>query len=587
MVQVSFRLNIFAALSLACAALAPTPAPAAEVALQLDSTSGFVGEPLNAELTIANFTTVVPPAFPPLTGCDVRTSGVPSDSQFTSIISGRRTQRITRTYRFELTPTQAGTVDIPAIEIQVDGQTMKTAPARIRVKASDADDLLWVEITSPTERLYVGQHVALKLTAFVKPAAFRGDPLDAADMKNLFEQTSLPVFGVWPSDSVRLGQVRGASGETVYAYELSADYFAERPGRLTFDNLQIGMVYPLELERDFFSLRIRRARRLRVTPKVESIDVLPLPTENRPAGFTGAVGRFGMDVSARPRRVRVGDPIELTIDITSDGPLNAAPPPNLRANEALLRDFRVPDEQLAGELVGERKRFTQVVRATSANVRQIPKLEYSYFDPERGRYATAISEPIPLEVAASEAVDAHQIGNVPPPAESPSDSASLSVDGLLANQDDIEQILKSTRPVSHAMAVAVIAGPPVAYMFGWAAVGWLRNRSSNPARLRRARAANAADARLNAAQSASPTAVAADVAATLAQYLADVLNVPPAHFVGGETHELEQAGLPQQTIAWYSQLRQQCEAAAFGGGVAGPDLVEQARAWIQDAEQKL
>lgn len=559
---------------------------AAEVSLQLESASTFVGEPVVAELSVSNFTNLTSPSFPPLDGCDVR-GGMASDSQFTSIINGRRTQRITRTFRFELTPTRPGLIEIPAIEVQVDGQTLKTAPARLHVKPSDAEEYLWAEITSPTDQLYVGQHVTLKLTAYVKPVSFRGDPLDPADMKSCFEQVSLPVFGLWPSDSMRVGQVRIATGEIYYAYELSADYFAERPGQLTFDNIQVGMVYPVELERDFFSLRIRRARRLRVTPKVDPIEVLPLPAESRPAGFTGAVGRFGIEVKARPLRVRVGDPIELIIEVSSDGPLNSAPPPNLRANEALLRDFRVPEEQLAGAVVGDHKRFTQVIRATNANVRQIPKLEYVYFDPERGRYATAVSDPIPIEVRASETVDARSIGNVEPSGEQAKAPGPVAIDGLLPNVDRIEDILNSRAAVTPAVALSVVTAPPVAYVAGWLAVGWVRRRAANPARLRRERAARSALTRLAAAREGSPAKQAAEVSAALAQYLADVLNLPPAHFVGSSAEELEKAGMPTPLTEQYSRLRQRCEAAAYGGGNAEGDLLQDAEHWIRRAEGAL
>lgn len=549
------------------ATILSAPSFAAEVKLELDSTIAHVGESLMARVSITNFRSCEPPEFPTLPNCSVRGSGIPSDSQYMSFVNGRTTRRITRVYQFELTPLAQGVLDIPAIAVEVDGRTMKTTPVQLRVGPSDADQFLTAELSTPTERLFVGQTAPLKLTIYVRPAYFRGDAVDEFSMRRCFEPANLPVFGPFPTEDVKVGQARSnASGGLYYTYELSADFVAERPGKLAFDDLVIAMTYPVELERDFLSLSIRRSRKLRVTPKVQPIEVLPLPEEGRPAAFSGAVGQFTLRVNAKPLTVRVGDPIDLTIDILSDAPLATAPPPKLDANRELQENFRVPQEQLAGEIKGNRKRFTQVVRAVSDKVQRIPTIEYAYFDPERGRYVTAFSDPIALDVLPTETLEsrgvAPQIGGAGPPTTTPT-----RLDGLLGNIDDPARLLSSANSVSIAQALAATTAPPVAYVAGWLGAGWLRRRGADPRRLRRRHAARHARARIAAARSLDAGAAACEVASTIGQYLADRAGLPPAHFLGRSMQEVfAELQWPADLATVCGELLQRCEQAGYGGG---------------------
>jgi hypothetical protein len=563
---------------------AALPATAGDVSLRLDSTTAYVDEPIGAELIVENFQTCGAPTFPSSPELEVRGSGIPSESQSTTIINGRVSRRITRIYRFELTPRKVGTLVIPPVTIEVDGQTQSTRAQRLRVRASDVDEYLWAEISSTVERAYVGQHIPLTLRIYMKPIQFNGRIIEPRDVRNLFTATTLPVFGQFPTDQLRSGTTRApGSGESLYVFEIDAMYVADRPGTLKFDDVSIGVVYPLELERDFFELRIRRSRTMRVTPRVFPIEIQPLPEADRPAGFTGAVGRFGLRVRAKPTRVRVGDPIELTIDVTGDPPLHSVPPPNLRANEALRRDFRVPDEQLAGEVSrnGEHKRFTQVIRPSHADVREIPPLEYVYFDPERGRFAIAVSDSIPLEVQPSASVDVQSIG-VAPSAETPP-PAIVALDGLHPNEDRIDRLTARTRAPSMTAAITAVAAPPAAFTLGWLAVGLMRARSSQPARLRRARAARVALEKLASIQAAD-TGAAAATATVLAEYLADRAAAPSARFLGASDDDLDAAGVPADLRPQYRALTASLEAAAFGGAAQSQDLTAAVADFIRRTE---
>jgi tetratricopeptide (TPR) repeat protein len=142
----------------------------------------------------------------------------------------------------------------------------------------------------------------------------------------------------------------------------------------------------------FFSQR--RPVSLRSEPV--QLDVLPLPEDGKPASFTGAVGRFALQVSASPLQVRTGDPVTLRIVLQGQGNLDGVPPPVLPSSP----NWKTYEPHAVQAPAGAAA-FEQVV-IPLAPTAEIPSLEFSYFDPEAGRYRTERSAPIGIVVQRGE-----------------------------------------------------------------------------------------------------------------------------------------------------------------------------------------
>ncbi len=138
---------------------------------------------------------------------------------------------------------------------------------------------------------------------------------------------------------------------------------------------------------------------------------MAVPSANRPESFAGAVGRgFSLDVRADRSVVQVGDPITLTFTLRGEGNLESAGLPPLSAKGLLdPSKFRVPVGDLAGKLEGDAKRFTAVVRVESLDVREIPALDYTWFDADTRAFQTTRSRPIALSVRAAKLVGADDV----------------------------------------------------------------------------------------------------------------------------------------------------------------------------------
>jgi hypothetical protein len=135
--------------------------------------------------------------------------------------------------------------------------------------------------------------------------------------------------------------------------------------------------------------------------------IKPLPVSEKPEDFAGAVGRFTMDVLAKPTEVKVGDPITLSINITGTGNIQTIGEPALSPEGS--GDFELypaeanttitdREEGIKGE-----KLFSKVIEPQHENIKATPAISFSYFDPVLEKYRSITHEPIPITVEQSDA----------------------------------------------------------------------------------------------------------------------------------------------------------------------------------------
>lgn len=548
-------------LAIACVGgVAPSLLAAPRIELELGNTPIYVGEACVVTVKVHDFAQEGCPRPTPgeVSNCVIRSIGSASRSEFVQIIGNRRTVTKTWSFSYELTPQRVGELTIPPFEVTVDGQVLRTQPRTVRVRVSDADELMWVEVAVDREKIYVGQRVRATMTIWVVPPTYGRQRLDASTTLRRIEPVDFGPFPLEVTNQNSILRVRTVNGErtTLYAYEFQADFVADRAGPLDFDQITVGMLYPTSAGN----------RRLRTQPRVAPIEVRPIPMEGRPANFTGAVGVYDLETRATPRSVRVGDPIQLEIDIFGDGPIRTLPAPLLHEYEPLTRHFRVPDETLAGELVNGRRRYTVTIRAVSDEVAEIPPIELPYFDPDAERFVTARSDAIPLDVEPAAEIEAPDL--VPEGAEE-GGAASVGLEALDGLQD-IETrpgalLARSPRVTPRAVS-AVMFGPPAIFLATWGGVTIARRRSADPRGRRRQRALSNATRRIQEAGNGSAQERAAAIVAALSGYLADRTGEPPARFVGTASIDyLRARGVSPDVVQQWSDVITRCEEASFGG----------------------
>jgi hypothetical protein len=65
----------------------------------------------------------------------------------------------------------------------------------------------------------------------------------------------------------------------------------------------------------------------------------------------------------------------------------------------MTANFKIPSQKASPVIDNDSKVFTQTIRANNDQVTEIPPIPLAYFDAGQGRYVTAQTEPIKLEVA--------------------------------------------------------------------------------------------------------------------------------------------------------------------------------------------
>ena len=141
-----------------------------------------------------------------------------------------------------------------------------------------------------------------------------------------------------------------------------------------------------------------RSRALMIRSEPVSIYVRPLPEQGRPGEFAGAVGEFGISVEARPRDVRVGDPVTLKVSITGTGNVQSIPEPALHPRGFEVYEPKVEVEEgrsVDGRYMASRRLEYILIPGREGRL-EIPALTVAYFDPAAHRYRTASSAPMAI-----------------------------------------------------------------------------------------------------------------------------------------------------------------------------------------------
>ena len=561
-------------------------ARAQSVTAQVDSAQAFVNEPLRVVVRVSDLESFDGPSFTPVADLDIKR--LPGEQTSTSItfINGQRTQLRNVSMSFEVIPARTGSFVIPAFTVESDGQRYSSIPIRITVGVSNAAELMVVRVASSPRDIFVGQQGSLNLELLIKrySDAALGVTLDEQSTWSLVDvqNSSWGAFGpalqkLAAENRRPRGEIRVVDGTEFLVYTISKPFDPIAAGAPSAGDIRIRMEYPTRLQRDrsFFlssGFALAGSRTLSVSPSAIDARVLPLPEGSRPKGWNGAVGEFELFVVAKPVEVAVGDPITLTMRLTdSSGTagLDGLQAPSLAAQPAFVEGFRVPGEAASGTVEGRSKIFTQSIRALSESVREIPSVEFSFFNPAKGEYETIRSQPIAIKVKPSAIARVNAPADAPP-AEAGAPKLTAVAGGLVANMSaDDARASGTVSPGVFAFGVGMTLAAGLVPLAMSALL-----RRVDPRVTRRAVAMSRLERALG--ESLQPDTVEA----ALLEFVAARLGVSSAGFSRKDACDtLARAGVDAATIERTDQFLRECERARYlGGALAREQAIEVARA---------
>lgn len=111
--------------------------------------------------------------------------------------------------------------------------------------------------------------------------------------------------------------------------------FPEKNKLLKLDPMRVNITYDADNQRDPFGFGRGRLVTKTISSKVVDIEVLTIPAEKMPTGYTGLVGKHTFALTVNKNKVLVNEPVEIKLKITGTGNLEGVDAP------AIIQDASV------------------------------------------------------------------------------------------------------------------------------------------------------------------------------------------------------------------------------------------------------
>src|SRR5262245_8464206 len=294
---------------------------------QLDPPQVAVGATSDLSVDIRGTQSAAPPAIPAVDGLSVQYVG---PSTQLSIVNGQTSSSIT--HHYTLTPRREGSFTIGPITVTVDGQTIQAGTVTLQVTASGqtgsaAGDQLHLDLTAPRTTVYLHQRVPITLT-------LRVGSVQVGDVQ--YPQVPGDGFALEPlAKPEQRQEIR--EGAVLQVVEFQSALTPLRTGSVTVGpaTMSMSVMTTRSAQRHGFFFGGPTRQPIELTSQPLALDVLPLPEQGKPADFSGAVGRFSLDVRGAPLDVTAGDPVTMTYTLRGDGDLSSVAPPAIAGSDTL------------------------------------------------------------------------------------------------------------------------------------------------------------------------------------------------------------------------------------------------------------
>ena len=488
-----------------------------------------LGETAQATLTFHGVRTAPNVDFPQIPGLQI--TGTGQQMQF-----GTGGSRVSLTYN--LFAQKPGTFVIGPYTLEFNGEQIQIPEVALEVRAPNGDaaatnEMIFARLTLPSAPPYVHQVFDIVLGIYSLPG------VELTRDVNLLG--GFPESGFVIGNFEELQMVREEVGGQFYnlrrfrakARALTAGEFDVRPA------LRVGVVDPNQRQQrrdpfgffDPFGGPSATPVTLPVPPA--KLDIRAIPAEGRPAGYAGAVGRFEFAMDVRPRELKVGEPITVSLRLQGAGNISAALPPSYRDADL----FKAYEARQAGDVPDPTaesgsKIFEQVVIPRSDALKELPALEFSFFDPAAAQYRTVSAGPFQLTVHPSANGAGALLLQVPGGAAAGGGSLVLGTDIVYLKPAPAGWRNGDGLAARKSLLIAVHAAAPLA-LAGLFFATRRRNRlATDVALARRQKAPRSARANLRKAEEAlrsggSPAAVFEPLATAVLDYFGHRLNLPP------------------------------------------------------------
>ncbi|MDX2225773.1 MAG: BatD family protein [Verrucomicrobiae bacterium] len=439
-----------------------------------------LGEAAELQVSTTNLSDAEAPEIPKVEGLQIRLAGNQS-SQQVNIVNGRMSSITTVTFVYHVIPMKAGDFTIAPISVKAKNQTFKSAALSLKVSAvtapppvptmpgqptsgapapsAAATEISFMKLSLPERGFYAGEQIPMTLKFYLR-ADVQGDPRLPEMSSQSFTMAPLgqnPDQGIEKINGVpyhvltwntTIGTVK--SGDFPLSASMNLTVALPSPRTRQANNPFNDPFF----DQIFNSGPQLEARQIRVTTPPLKVTILPLPEKDKPTAFSGAIGSFQIASSVSTNQLTVGDPVTVKTTLIGSGnfdritDLAYSNPQGFKSYPPSVKFDPTDKTGFSG-----RKIFEQILVPQSREIREIPPLSFSYFDPEAGRYVSLKSEAIAVMVQPGSATPSLPASRTSVPTGSA--PAPAAVD-LVSNKLDLGNTRDSLSAFPQAVMVAAL-----------------------------------------------------------------------------------------------------------------------------------
>lgn len=557
-----------------------------KVSTRVENQEVYLGEDIIAQVIVTGAKADDAPEFEKVSGLQIEYQGMRDFSQsMTQDINGRVTRTVTYqfVYQYKVSIKKKAVSAIPKATVKVAGKNYSTAPVSMTVKIPAETDEYKLRLQASKNTVFVGEPVTItarwylrrniKGFEFFLPETQSYEIFPATDETLKKETLKAEILGE-DTKIDRKSAVLDGTEFTVFEFQkvvVFNESGVQKFGPLT---VQLKAIMGRRRSRDLFDLGSRDIlKKFRIPSNSLQFKVKALAPA--PVDFTGLIGRPELEVSAEARRVRVGDPIKVTVRGRCDAPLARLKLPNLQSQDIAQR-FKISKPESSGSIEGGWKVQRWTIRAKDSKLKAIPKVTLSYFDPRSGQYKRAESSEISLEVEESRAVELGDLNKADGSSKSyelePSD---LGISHNIVQLSALENQHSDWRSLLFSRWTAFAALPLVCYLLLRIGLFFMTKPWLSPEKKRLRELLREAEQGLAALNSQSSKELAEGVGQILRTLIAKLAHFDVRSLSSDEA--IQWLGQSEGNLNLLAPILQACDAAQFGGEDFALNQVQECR----------
>lgn len=314
-----------------------------------------------------------------------------NSSESFNYTNGRTTRQIMETVI--LMPQKQGKITVNPASIMVDGERVQSNSVTFTITKADpkkenqSNSLVFMNIELSKNEVYPNE----TLLASVK--------LYARSFDALRRRSEIEVPGISDFQVVQLSKNQErdfeqvAHNNQVYISEKIAEFqlTPKSTGQLVIPPFKLRVAVPL----DFFEEKI-----IPVATDVKTVIVKDFPA-NAPAAFAGAVGDFEFNTHLENNDLSINESVDYEVELIGEGNFSSIKLPKIKVPDEIEIYPPKTRNSYQTTLAGEKGKIAEsyVLVPQYGGEFKIPALEFTFFNPESGKYKTITTPVQQLNVA--------------------------------------------------------------------------------------------------------------------------------------------------------------------------------------------